>query len=308
MDSEEFTRQALRVSYISLGVNALLTLGKLLAGIFGHSMAMVADAIHSASDVFSTLIVMVAVVIAGKPEDEDHEYGHERFESVAAIILAVILAGTGLEIGRSGLESIVQGAYLEAAIPELSALIMAVASIVIKEWMYLYTKRIGRRIGSDALIADAYHHRSDSLSSIGSFIGIGAARLGLPIMDPLASLVICLFILHSAWEIFSEAQRKLTDHAMDPETVAKIRRLVGQTPGVKALDELKTREFGTRCYVDCEIGVDSSLSLVEAHEIAESVHEGIEKSFPMVKHCTVHVNPYLSGERGKSGQESEEEH
>ncbi len=301
MDNESFTRQALKVSYISLGINAFLTLGKLLTGIFGHSMAMVADAIHSASDVFSTLIVMVAVVIAGKPEDEDHEYGHERFESVAAIILAVILAMTGLGIGRGGVESILQQEYLQAGLPEVFALIMAVVSIVVKEWMYLYTKRVGKRIGSDALIADAYHHRSDSLSSIGSFVGIGAARLGLPIMDPLASIVICLFILHSAWEIFAEAQRKLTDHAMEPETVARIRRLVGETPGVRSLDELKTREFGTRCYVDCEIGVDSSLSLIEAHEIAESVHQGIEEKFPMVKHCTVHVNPHRTQQEYKGG-------
>ncbi len=292
VNSEEFTKEALKVSYASLAVNIFLSLGKLVTGILGHSMAMVADAIHSASDVFSTVIVMVAVVIAGKPEDEDHEYGHERFESVAAIILSVLLAMTGLGIGKSAVEAIWYGTYKEAAIPALSALIMAVVSVVVKEAMFRYTKMVGQKINSDALIADAYHHRSDSLSSIGSFVGIGAARLGFPIMDPIAGIVICFFILQSAWEIFESAQRKLTDHCLDPVTVSLMKRAIMETPGVLEVDELKTREFGAKSYVDAEIAVEATLSLMEAHDIAEAVHEKIEKEFPEVKHCTVHVNPY----------------
>ena len=292
MNNEDFTKEALRVSYVSLIVNIGLSIGKLITGLLGHSMAMVADAIHSASDVFSTIIVMAAVVIAGKPEDEDHEYGHERFESVAAIVLSVLLAGTGLGIGKSAVESIWRGSYKEAVIPALMTLIMAVVSIVVKEAMFWYTKIVGKRIHSDALIADAYHHRSDALSSIGSFVGIGAARLGFPIMDPLAGLLICFFILHSAWEIFESAQKKLTDHCMEAEDVEKIRQLIGNTEGVLALDELKTRMFGSRCYVDAEIAVKADLSLMEAHDIAEEVHLKIEEEFPDVKHCTVHVSPF----------------
>ena len=172
---------AMRVSVVSIVVNLILSFFKLMAGFIGNSGAMVSDAVHSASDVFSTLIVIVGVKISGKKSDTHHPYGHERMECVAAIILAVILFATGIGIGISGVEKIISGSETGIEIPGVIALVAAVVSIAVKEWMYWYTRAAAKKINSGALMADAWHHRSDSLSSIGAFVGILGARLGFPI-------------------------------------------------------------------------------------------------------------------------------
>ena len=283
---------AMRTSYVSLAGNVLLSSGKFIAGVLGNSMVMVADAVHSASDVFSTLIVMAAVKISGKPEDSDHEYGHERFESIGAINLAIMLAAVGIGIGFSGIKILIEGEYENAPVPSLTAFLAAIVSIAVKEWMYRYTRRASELCNSEALMADAWHHRSDALSSIGSLIGIGASRLGFAFMDALTGIVICIFIVKSAVEIFMSAVDKLTDRACDAETEISMRRTIEAIEGVKQLDILKTRRFGSKSYVDVEISVDGELSLRAAHEIAELVHDRIENDFEGVKHCTVHVNPF----------------
>lgn len=186
------THLAMRVSVISVIVNLVLSAFKLLAGIFANSGAMISDAVHSASDVFSTFIVMIGVTISGKKADKEHPYGHERMECVAAIVLAVILFATGLGIGWSGIQKIFFMNSDSLEVPGMLALIAALVSIVTKEWMYWFTKFTADKIRSDALRADAWHHRSDALSSIGALIGIGGARLGFPVLDPIASVVICL--------------------------------------------------------------------------------------------------------------------
>ncbi len=269
-----------------------LTAGKFVAGVLGNSMVMIADAVHSASDVLSTLVVMLAVKISGKPEDNDHEYGHERFESVGAITLALMLAAIGLGIGFNGAQTLLDGEYESAPLPSVTALIAAVVSIAIKEWMYRYARRVGEECKSEALIADAWHHRSDAMSSVGSLIGIGSARMGFAFMDALASVVISVFIVKSAAEIFFAAVNKLTDRACDVDVELSMRRTIEGIDGVRRLDLLKTRQFGAGSYVDVEISVDGDLTLRAAHEIAESVHERIERDFEGVKHCTVHVNPF----------------
>ena len=289
---EKSMNLALKTAYWSLIVNVLLTAIKFLAGVLGHSMVMIADAVHSASDVFSTLIVLAAIKIAGRPEDEDHEYGHERFESVGAVILSLMLLTIGLGMGFNGAEILIEGSYVDAPMPGLSALLAAIGSIVVKELMYRYTRWIGESVGSDALIADAWHHRSDALSSIGSLIGIGAARFGLLFMDALSSMVICVFIVKSAVEIFLTAVNKLTDHTCGEAIELEMRRVIESIDGVLRLDILKTRQFGSKSYVDVEISVNAEMTLRAAHEIAERVHDRIEKEFIGVKHCTVHVNPF----------------
>ena len=286
--SSEYTL-AMRVSRQSIAVNLLLSVGKLIAGIFGHSAAMVSDAVHSASDVFSTLIVMVGLKLSGRAADENHEYGHERLECVAAILLAVVLAATGAGIGISGIESIRSAQTL--AVPGLMALWAAVISIVVKEAMYWYTRWAANKCGSAALMADAWHHRSDALSSIGSLVGIAGARLGFPVLDPIASIVICIFILKAALDIFRQAIEQLTDQAASPKLEREMKKLILQQNGVRALDLLKTRQFGSKIYVDVEFSADGDLTLVQAHDIAQRVHDQIESAFPMVKHCMVHVNP-----------------
>lgn len=289
---------AMRISYVSILVNVVLSLFKLLAGILAHSGAMISDAVHSASDVFSTFIVMIGVHVSNKKSDKEHQYGHERMECVSSIILAVLLFLTGLAIGVSGAQKIFQGNGSSAlAIPGRLALIAAIVSIGIKEWMFWYTRAGAKKINSGALMADAWHHRSDALSSIGSFIGIFGARMGYPIMDPLASIVICFFIGKAAYDIFKDAMDKMVDRSCDEKTQEKMRKVVLEQEGVFRIDVMRTRLFGAKMYVDLEIAADGNLSLSESHQIAEAVHRAIENNFQEVKHCMVHVNPIQEEKR-----------
>ena len=282
---------AMRVSTVSIIVNLALSLFKLIAGIAAHSGAMVSDAVHSASDVFSTFIVMIGVTISGKESDKEHPYGHERLECVASLLLAMVLALTGLGIGKTGVEKILGGEAAGLAVPGLLALIAAVSSVAVKEWMYWYTVAAAKKINSGALMADAWHHRSDALSSIGAFIGILGSRMGYPILDPIASLVICLVILKAAYDIFQDALAKMVDKACPEEVVNQMREIILAQEGVEGIDDIKTRLFGAKMYVDVEISVDGDKTLRAAHEIANRVHDAIEDAFPEVKHCMVHENP-----------------
>lgn len=284
-------RIAMIVSINSIIGNLLLSLGKLAAGFIGNSAAMISDGIHSASDVFGTLIVMAGVKFSNKASDSEHQYGHERLECVAAIILAVILTIIALLIGYSGYEKIFVADADDLVIPGQLALWAAVVSIIVKEAMFWYTRNAAKKINSGALMAEAWHHRSDALSSIGSFVGILGARMGYPVLDPIASLVICVMILYAAYEVFKDAMDKMVDHSCDDETTKKLTSLVEKVPGVEHLDMLNTRMFGNRIYVDVEISVKDNLTLLAAHHIAETVHAAIEANFPLVKHCMVHVNP-----------------
>lgn len=287
----QMEQTAMHVSKISILINILLSAAKLAAGLVASSGAMISDAIHSASDVFSTIIVMVGIRVSGKDADRQHPYGHERLECVAAVILAVVLAFTGLQIGTAGIEKICSGNYDSLKIPGMLALSAAVLSILVKEWMYWYTRHYAKKIKSPALMADAWHHRSDSLSSIGAFIGILGARMGFPVMDSIASVVICLFILKAAYDIFRDAIDKMIDTACDPQTEKELRSFVLSREGVQGIDLLRTRTFGSRIYVDVDIKADGNLTLREAHTIADRVHDDIEQNFDQVKHIMVHVNP-----------------
>jgi cation diffusion facilitator family transporter len=290
-NEQDFEKAAMRVSTVSIVTNIVLTVLKLLAGIIANSGAMISDAIHSASDVFSTIVVIIGIKISSKESDKDHPYGHERLECVAAIVLATILAGTGLGIGYTAVSKIVGGNYANLAIPGVLALAAAIVSILTKEGLYRYTVIYAKKIDSSALMADAWHHRSDALSSVGALIGIAGARMGFAILDPIASAVICIFIEKAAYDIFMDAVDKMVDKACDEETESKLRACVIQEQGVQDIDLLHTRVFGNKIYVDVEISVDGNMPLRDAHAIAERVHNSIEKSFPKVKHIMVHVNP-----------------
>lgn len=282
---------AMRVSVMTIVINVALSAFKLFAGIAAHSGAMISDAIHSASDVLSTLIVMAGIHIAGKDSDEDHQYGHERWECVAAFLLAVLLFAVGLGIGYSGVQKIFMAPSNLLQAPGVLALAAAVLSIGVKEWMYWYTRFAAKKINSGALLADAWHHRSDALSSVGSFIGIAGARMGFPLLDPVASVVICLFILKAAYDIAQDAIFKMVDKACDEKTIEEMRAVILAQEELLSLDQLKTRLFGSKIYVDIEISANGEFSLRHAHTIAEKVHNAIEANFPDVKHCMVHVNP-----------------
>ena len=294
MKQNDFQKVANQVSFVTIVVNILLAFMKLLAGVFAHSNAMISDSIHSASDVFSTMIVVIGIKLSSKQPDKEHPYGHERMECVSSIILSGLLLATGIGIGMSGIENIIKSTSgASIAVPGTLALIAAVVSIVVKEWMFWYTRSAAKKINSGALMADAWHHRSDAFSSIGALVGIVGARMGFPVMDPIASLVIFVFIVKAAYEIFKDAMDKMVDHSCDEKTEEQLRACVLQNPDVARIDLLQTRIFGNKIYADIEIEVDGSMPLREAHKIAELVHNSIEKTFPKVKHIMVHVNPEI---------------
>ena len=291
MEKNEFQKVANKVSIVTIIGNIILSVMKLLAGVIAHSNAMISDAVHSASDVFSTFIVMIGIKLSSKSADKEHPYGHERLECVAAIVLSIVLFITGLGIGSNALKAVTQGDYDHLQVPGILALIAAIVSIVSKEAMYWYTRHYAKKIDSSALMADAWHHRSDAFSSVGSLIGIGGAMLGFPVLDPLASVIICIFILKVAFDIFKDALDKMLDTSCSKEYEEKLADYIRKTHGVERLDLLRTRMFGNKVYIDAEIAVDGTLSLKDAHAIAEKVHDNVERTFPNTKHIMIHVNP-----------------
>lgn len=290
-DTDSKESVAVRVSAVSIAINLFLSIVKLITGVVGKSSAMVSDAVHSASDVFSTVVVIIGIKMAGKNADDEHPYGHERMECVAAIILAMLLAIVGAGIGASGVKAVAYGHYDELVIPGVLPLFAALLSVVIKEGMFWYTRAAAKKISSGAMMADAWHHRSDALSSVGSFAGILFARLGFPVMDSIASVAISICIIKVAFDIFKDGFDKMVDHSCDIKTEQNIRKAALGVQGVQGIDDLKTRLFGDKIYVDVEIILDGNLRLEEAHDIAEEVHDKIENEFPDCKHCMVHVNP-----------------
>ena len=279
---------AMHVSVITIVQNLTLSVFKLAAGLIAHSGAMISDAVHSASDVMTTCVVMVGVKLANREPDKEHPYGHERLECVAALILAVLLGLTGLGIGWTGVEKIRAGSQALVVPGRLAA---AVVSIVVKEAMYWYTRATAKKINSGALMADAWHHRSDALSSVGSFAGILGARMGFPVLDPAASVVICIFIIKASVHIFRDAISKMTDRSCDDDIISALGDTVRANEQVRAIDRLTTRLFGDKFYVELEIETDADIPLSQAHGIAQQVHDAVERDFPKVKHCTVLVNP-----------------
>lgn len=288
---EEFEKNAVRVSAVSIIGNTVLSMFKLLAGIIAHSDVMISDAVHSASDVFSSIIVIIGVKLSAKEPDKDHPYGHERFECVAAIVLSVILLISGLFIGHTAIEKITSGNQQTVVIPGVLALVAAVISIIAKEAMYWYTRFYAKRFESGALMADAWHHRSDALSSVGALIGVAGARMGFPIFDTVASLIICIFIIKAAYDIFRKAINQMVDRSCSEEMEQAIMQCAAEQADVIKVDMIHTRVFGNKIYADIEICADGEISLEESHKIAEQVHNAIEKRFVKIKHITVSVNP-----------------
>ena len=290
--NETRKKEAFKVAHRSVAVNVVLAAFKLFAGIAANSAAMISDAIHSISDFSTTFVVMIGIKMGSKESDEDHQYGHERLESIAALIVAFVLCAVGLWIGYNGVVSIISIDNESFAVPGMLALVAAVVGIIVKEGLYWYVRGAAKRLKSDALMADAWHSRSDGLSSIGSLIGIAGARAGFPVMDYLASIVICAFIIKVGIDIARGAIDKISDKSCDKETVDQIRQLVLAGDGVVGIERLSTRMFGNRIYVDVDIYFDGNSSLFETHEIMQSIHDDIEEKVDGVKHCMVHASPY----------------
>ena len=275
--------------------NVFLAIFKIIAGTIGHSAAMVSDAVHTLSDIFATVVAFIGVTLSRKEADKKHPYGHERMECVASLILATILTLTGLSIGVNCIRAIADGSYMEMEEPGLIAVIAAIVSIAVKEAMFWYTMFYAKKFKSSAFKADAWHHRSDAISSIGALIGIIGARSGYPIMDQLAGIVICLMILWVAYGIFRDALGKMLDTSCDDVFENGLKDFViaraRQDNHAVGIDLVRTRKFGEKIYVELEINADGDMTLIDAHDIADTLHDAIEEEYPDVKHVMIHMNP-----------------
>ena len=280
---------AVKVSIVTIVANVILALFKIVAGIIGQSSAMLADGAHTLSDVLTTIVVLIGLKIASKEADEEHPYGHEKYESVFAKILSILLLLTGAFIGYESIKVLVSGEFAE---PKKIALIAALMSIIVKEIMYWYTIKAAKKIKSISMEADAWHHRSDAFSSIGTFAGILGARLGIPALDPIAGIIVSIFVIKVGVDLYLKSVKELVDESADDKTIKKIIEKTESVEGVRGIGSLKTRIFGNKIYVDIEILVDAFISVKEGHDISEKVHDKLEEEIDHIKHCMVHIEPF----------------
>ncbi|MDU3106656.1 MAG: cation diffusion facilitator family transporter [Clostridium sp.] len=264
-----------RVSKNTIIGNFILAFIKILIGFIARSTAMLADGMHSLSDVITTIGVIIGLKLSHKEADKSHPYGHEKIESITSLFLAIVLFLVAISIGFSGIIKIINHSYVT---PGFSAIIAAIISIIVKELMYWYTIKYANQINSPSLKADAWHHRSDALSSAGALIGIAGARMGYTFLDPLVAIIIALVIIKVAFAASEEDIQVIIDR-------------INSIDGIYEIKNLKTRKHSNRLYVDVDISVDATLTVEEGHKIALYVHNLIEED-SRIKHCMVHVNPY----------------
>ena len=281
--------EANKVTLQAIGWNIFLAFIKIIAGILGKSSVMIADGLHSASDIITSMGVLIGNYISSKPFDKEHNYGHEKAETLVSFLLSIILVGVALSIGYEASKSLfnIEG----IAIPTLLPLVVSIISILIKEYQYRITIRIAKKINSPALKADAWHHRSDALSSIAAFVGIGGAMLGFKILEPLASIVVALFVCKVGYDILKNGFNELMDVSIDETYENEIKKIAQLTEGVMNLGSLRTRKHGASAYVDLVICVDGKLTVTSGHDIATNLEKKIQNDINIVKGITVHVEP-----------------
>lgn len=288
-------QQISRVTWLGMAINAVLTAFKLVAGAVGKSSAMMADGVHSLSDFISDIIILVFLKVSGKGRDKNHDFGHGKFETMATFILSIILIVVAARILSNGVESI--SAVLrgeEIAIPSMIAFIAAAVSIVAKEFCFRITEYVGKKVNSPAVVANAWHHRSDALSSVGSLVGIGCAIwLGKKwvILDPIAGCVISVVIFVVAVKMALPAMKELLDISLPEETENEIIRLASGVEGVKDVHNLKTRSHGPSVIIDAHVVVDYRMSIVEAHNIATKVEDLLAEHFGRETQISIHIEP-----------------
>ncbi len=294
MENQERFKKAEFVAIIGIIGNLILAILKWVIGVYANSRALVADAVNSASDVAGSLAVFIGLRAAKQPPDEDHPYGHGKAESIAAIIVAVLLVLVGFEIGKSSFQAFFQP--IEA--PKLIALVAVIVSIVIKETMFRYTFSMGKKLNSDALIVTAYDHRSDVYSSLAALVGIGCAILGeklgvgwLVYADPVAGIFVSILISKLAWKLGSESIHNALDHVLHEEETIELRKIVESIPEVKKIDELHAREHGHYVIIDLKISVDPYITVEEGHRVGKKVKQKLMEE-RHVENVFVHINPY----------------
>lgn len=293
MDNRE--KEIYKVTLTGTAVNAALIVLKFVAGFVGRSSAMVADAVHSLSDFVTDVIVLVFVKIAGRPSDKNHDYGHGKYETFATMIIGLILTFAGFVLMYNGIRLIIDGFDGHALPrPTMIALVFAVVSIVSKEWLYRLTARVGRRVSSNAVVANAWHHRSDAVSSAGTLIGIaGAMFLGdrWRILDPIAAVVVSIFIIKSGYDIMKPSVYELLEGSLPENEEKEIERLVKSVPGIVRIHNLRTRRIGNNIAVDLHAKMDGNITLTEAHAIATRAEEAISQHFGPGSIINVHMEP-----------------
>ncbi len=281
--------EGMRVSKITLILNLVLAVVKVISGLIGRSSAMIADGIHTLSDVLTTVVVLLGLKVSSKKADDDHPYGHERYESIFAKLLSLILLVTGAFIGYEALKTLIEGNIKE---PGQIALIAAFISILTKEAMYRYTIKTAKKIKSISMEADAWHHRSDAFSSIGTFIGILGARVGFPALDPIAGIVVAIMVIKVGVDLYLKSIRELVDESASEEIINEINKIASSTNGVINVNRLRTRVFGNRIFVDIDIQVDPNITVKEGHDISAVLHDRLESEITDIKHTMVHVEPF----------------
>ncbi len=289
-------RDIYRVTIIGSIVNLLLLIFKFIAGFAGHSSAMIADAVHSLSDFFSDIVVIVMVRLSAKPEDKDHDYGHGKYETLASLIVGLMLAIVGLGIFYNGVSTTIAFFNGESiGQPTWIALIAAIVSILAKEGIYRYTIYKERAIHSSALIANAWHHRSDALTSVAALVGIGGAMIlgsKWAVLDPIAAAVVSIFIIKAAYDLIKPNLDELLEKALSEEQKQGISKIVLDTPGVVGMHRLRTRRVGNNLAIELHIKMDGNMSLRQAHEIATEVEKRLKQAYGNDIHTGIHMEPF----------------
>ncbi len=284
-----------RVTLMGSVVNFILLIIKFAAGILGHSAAMIADAIHSLSDFLTDIVVIIFVRISSKPADENHDYGHGKYETIATSVIGMVLLIVAITISWNGIEKIVmfaQGDEIQS--PELIALVAAIASISLKEWIFRMTRKVAIEIDSQALEANAWHHRSDALSSIGTAIGIGGAVLlgnGWAILDPIAAVIVSILIIGTALRLLRQASGELLEESLPKETVDRIMSIVYQDTLVSDIHNLHTRRIGSRIAIEMHLRLPGSITIEEAHIHASAIERKLREEFGQSTHIMLHIEP-----------------
>lgn len=303
---EEREKKIYKVTLVGTAVNALLIVMKFIAGFLGKSSAMVADAVHSLSDFITDVVVLIFVKIAGKPRDEGHDYGHGKFETLATLIIGLILAAAGIGLMIHGVELVIDSLNGKALKePTMLALIIAIVSIVAKEGLYQYTLRSGKNLNSQAVMANAWHHRSDAFSSGGTLVGIaGAMFLGerWRILDPIAAIVVSIFIIKSGYDIMKPCISELLEASLSPEDEKEIEDLVRSVPGIVGMHNLRSRRIGNGIAVDLHAKMDGSQTLAEAHDRATMAEKAIRERFGSNSIINIHMEPVAKGSAPESKQ------
>ncbi len=291
----EREKEIFRVTVWGGIINVVLLVVKFAAGIFGHSAAMIADAVHSLTDFATDVVVLIFVHLGNKPADRDHDYGHGKYETLATAIIGTSLLAVGVLIFCSGMDKtwrVIQGEVLPS--PGKVALVAAVASIVLKEWAYRFTVKVGKRCRSEAVVANAWHHRSDALSSVGTMIGVGGAILlgnRWTVLDPLASIVVSVFIVRAAWQLMMESMKELTEASLSDEDEAVITHIAASEPGVSEVHNLRTRRVGNRIAIEMHARMLGSTPLVEAHLHATAIEHRLKEHFGPDTLVSIHLEP-----------------